>query len=212
MAVQQPLSTDVVTGKVRLCYVFLSRPKVSKSDDDQEQQKYQVCVLIDKKDSKTLGDIEKAVEAAKQNGLSQWGGKIPANLRLPLRDGDAERQEQEEFQGMYFLNASTIMKPGIVDAQGESLPPDEVYSGCFGRVNINFFPYNRKGNRGIGCGLLNIQKLADGEQLTSRPSAREVFDAAPPQQRQVSRATGQQAQPIKAAQPGQSASRRVAPF
>jgi hypothetical protein len=67
---------------------------------------------------------------------------------------------------MYFLNAKSDRKPGIVDKDlNEILDPDEVYSGCWGRASINFYPYDFNGNRGVGVGLNNIQKLKDGERL-----------------------------------------------
>jgi hypothetical protein len=40
----------------------------------------------------------------------------------------------------------------------------EFYSGCYGNISINFFPYNTLGN-GVSAGLQNIQKTADGESL-----------------------------------------------
>ncbi|WP_219710562.1 ssDNA-binding protein, partial [Clostridioides difficile] len=79
--------------------------------------KYSVCILIPKSDKATLGRIKKAIDAAKEQGkTSKWGGKGPGNLKTPLRDGDAERaDEAEEYVGMYFLNANSTQKPGIVD-------------------------------------------------------------------------------------------------
>ena len=78
---------------------------------------------------------------------------------------------------MYFLNANSTQKPGIVDRDlNEILDPDEVYSGCWGRASINFFPYNSNGNKGVGVGLNNIQKLKDGERLGgARASAEDDF-------------------------------------
>ena len=78
---------------------------------------------------------------------------------------------------MFFLNANSTQKPGIVDRDlNEILDPDEVYSGCWGRASINFFPYNSNGNKGVGVGLNNIQKLKDGERLGgARASAEDDF-------------------------------------
>ena len=79
---------------------------------------------------------------------------------------------------MYFLNCNSTQKPGIVDKDlNEILDPDEVYSGCWGRASINFFPFNTNGNRGIACGLQNIQKWCDGEPLNGRVRAEDEFDA-----------------------------------
>lgn len=53
---------------------------------------------------------------------------------------------------------------------------DEVYSGCYARVSINFYAFNTNGNKGIACGLNNLQKVRDGEPLGGRSSAENDFD------------------------------------
>lgn len=169
------IDTKVITGKVRLSYAHLFKPVAI---DDGQEPKYSVCLLIPKSDKQTLKKIKAAVEAAKQAGASKWGGKIPNNLKMPLRDGDEERPDQEEYAGHYFLNANSKQAPGIVD---KSLQPimdsTEVYSGCYARASINFFAFNTAGNKGIACGLNNIQKLEDGDYLGGRSRAEDDFDA-----------------------------------
>jgi len=54
---------------------------------------------------------------------------------------------------------------------------DKFYSGCYGRASIIFYPFNIDGNKGIACGLGNLQKLSDGEPLTGRSSAEDDFKA-----------------------------------
>lgn len=159
------MSNKVITGKVRLSYVNIFK---SRSFSDGQDAKYSVCLLIPKTDKATIAKIKKAIDAAIEEGISsKWGGKKPKNLRVPLRDGDEERAEEApEYEGMYFLNANSSQRPGIVDKDcNEILDPDEVYSGCWGRASINFYPYDFNGNRGVGVGLNNIQKLKDGERL-----------------------------------------------
>ena len=125
-----------------------------------------------------LTKVKAAIEAAKQAGASLWGGKVPAGLKSPLRDGDAER-DSAEYKGHFFINCNSKQKPGVVDAAlNPVLDTSEVYSGCYGRVSINFFAYNQNGNRGIGAGLQNLQKLADGEALSGRSRAEDDFTAA----------------------------------
>ena len=139
--------TKVVTGLVRFSYVNIFR---SRAFTDGQDAKYSICILIPKKDKKTLDKIQNAIDAAIEQGVSaKWGGKTPKGLHLPLRDGDEERaDEAPEYEGMMFLNANSQSKPGIVDAdRNEILDADEVYSGCWGRVSINFFPYDAKGNK-----------------------------------------------------------------
>lgn len=168
-------STKVVTGKVRFSYANIWQPRAIAEGQDP---KYSLCVLIPKSDVDTLRKIKAATEAAKQAGMSLWGGKIPGNLKTPLRDGDVDRPDQPEYQGHYFLNASSKQKPGIVDKNVQPIiDQSEVYSGCYGRVSINFFPFNQAGNKGVGCGLQNIQKLAEGEPLGGRSRAEDDFEA-----------------------------------
>lgn len=171
------MATKVVTGKVRLSYVNIFR---SRSFSEGDDAKFSVCLLIPKSDKKTLDKIQDAIDEAVEQGVSsKWGGKQPKILHFPLRDGDAEKaDEAPEYAGMMFLNANSQTKPGIVDRDRvEILDPDEVYSGCWGRASINFFPYDFKGNRGIGVGLNHIQKLSDGERLGgNRASAEDDFD------------------------------------
>lgn len=170
-------STKVITGKVRFSYVNIFKSRAFQPGQDE---KFSICLLIPKKDKKTVADIKAAMEAAVQQGIAEkWGGKKPASLKLPLRDGDDERaDEAEEYVGMYFINANSNQKPGIIDMyKNEILDPTEVYSGCWGRASINFFPFNSNGNKGVAVGLNNVQKLGDDEALGgTRASAESDFD------------------------------------
>lgn len=174
-------ATKVITGKVRLSYAHVFQPQ----SINGSEEKYSTSILIPKEDKETLRKIKAAIEAAKELGKSQWGGKIPANLKLPLRDGDEERPDDEAYVGHYFLNASSKTKPGIAKPIGKT--PDgktkfeeitdstEVYSGCYARVSITFYPFNKNGNRGIAVGLNNIVKVQDGEPLGGRARVEDEF-------------------------------------
>lgn len=170
-------STKVTTGKVRFCYVNVFEPTAMNEGDTP---KYNVCILIPKDDEKTVNAIRKAIEAAKQAGkakLANKNGQIPADaaLKLPLRDGDAERPDDPAFENMYFINANSNRRPGIVD---KNLAPimerEEFYSGCYGRASINFYAFNVS-SKGIAAGLNNLQKLSDGEMLAGGSTPDEDF-------------------------------------
>ena len=168
--------SKVVTGKVRFSYVNIFKSRAFQADQDA---KFSICLLIPKEDKATLKKIRAAIDEAIQEGIgTKWNGKKPANIKLPLRDGDEERaDEAPEYADMMFLNANSTQKPGIVDKDlNEILDPDEVYSGCWGRASINFYPFSVNGNKGIGVGLNNVQKLKDGERLgAARASAESDF-------------------------------------
>ena len=167
-------STKVVTGKVRFGYAHVFEPT---SIDGNSEEKYSVCVIIDKKDKATLAKVQKAIDEAKTLGKSKkWGGKIPSNLKSPLRDGDEERGDKPEFVGKYFFNCSSKTKPGVVDANlNPIMDRDEFYSGCYGRASVNFYPFDSNGSKGVAAGLNNLQKLEDGENLTGRTSPEDDF-------------------------------------
>lgn len=155
--------TKVITGKVRFSYCHVFEPAAV--SEGSEDKKYSVSIIISKSDKATLKKIEAAIEEAKKLGVAKWGGKMPKSLKLPLRDGDLERDE-ECYENSMFLSAKTDRKPGIVDVNlDEIISRDEFYSGCYGRASINFFPYDVNGSKGIAVGLQNLQKLEDGERL-----------------------------------------------
>ena len=138
--------------------------------------KYSVSAIIPKSDTKTVNAIKAAIEQAKKDSVSKWGGKVPANLKLPLRDGDIDRPDDEAYAGCYFFNANSRQAPQVVDSKVQPiLDQSEVYSGCYGKISVTFYGYNSNGNRGIAAGLGNIQKLKDGESLGGRTSAADDF-------------------------------------
>ena len=125
--------SKVVTGVVRLSYAHVWEPASINGGDE----KYSVSLIIPKSDKKTVKAIQDAVEQAKQDGKAKFGGKIPANLKLPLRDGDIERPDDEAYADSYFINANSKDKPQIVDTKVQRiLDQSEVYSGCYARVSI----------------------------------------------------------------------------
>lgn len=138
--------------------------------------KYSVSAIIPKSDTKTVNAIKAAIEQAKKDSVSKWGGKVPANLKLPLRDGDIDRPDDEAYAHSYFFNANSRQAPQVVDSKVQPiLDQSEVYSGCYGKISVTFYGYNSNGNRGIAAGLGNIQKLKDGESLGGRTSATDDF-------------------------------------
>ena len=174
MSVKNP--TRVVTGEVRLSYANLFEAKSIQGS----KPKYSVSLIIPKSDTATLAKIEAAIDAAIEAGTAKFGGKRPnkAALKLPLRDGDTERDD-EAYANSMFVNANSTTPPQVVD---ESLAPildrSQVYSGCYGRASITFYAFNTNGNKGIACGLGNVQKLRDGEPLGGgHVSAEEDFAA-----------------------------------
>lgn len=53
----------------------------------------------------------------------------------------------------------------------------EIYSGVYARVSISLYAFSVNGNKGVACGLGNIQKIRDGEPLGGHTNASNDFDA-----------------------------------
>ncbi len=143
--------------------------------------KYSVSLIIPKSDTRTVAKLKAAIEAAYREGESKLRGNgktVPplASIKNPLRDGDAERPDDPAYANAYFINANSTTAPGIVDADlNPVLTRSEVYSGVYGRASINLYAFNSNGNKGIACGLNNLQKIRDGEPLGGKTSAENDF-------------------------------------
>ena len=160
-------NTFVVTGKCRFSYANVFQPRKS---DENAEAKYELTLLIPKSDKKTYQKVMDAIEAASAKGKAKFGDKWPAKPKHTLKDGDGYKDNGDaygpECKGHWVLRASSKSKPQVVDAnRNDILDATEVYSGCYGRASINFYPFVVPSNKGISCGLGNVQKLADGEPL-----------------------------------------------
>lgn len=168
------MSTKVITGKVRASFVHVFEPQ----SVNGSEPKYSCSFIIPKSDTETIAAIKAAIEQAKQDGVAKFGGKIPPNLKHPLRDGDIDRPDDPNYADSYFVNANSKERPGLVDRRRIPITdPLELYSGCYVRASINFFAFNTNGNKGVAAGLGNIQKWADGEPLNGRVRAEDEFEA-----------------------------------
>ena len=176
---QKPVNPmKVITGKdTRWSYCNVWEAKAINGGTP----KFSVSLLIPKSDTVTVKKIKAAIEAAYREGEAKLKGNgktVPplTAIKTPLRDGDAERPDDPAYAGHYFLNANSATAPGIVDADCQPiLTRSEVYSGVYGRASISFYAFNSSGNRGIACGLNNLQKIRDGEPLGGRASAESDF-------------------------------------
>ena len=171
----------MITTLVRFSYLNAFEAKANPSGD----LKFSASILIPKEDTAGIKVIHSAINVAVQKGVdtNKFTKAQISGLRLPLRDGDEEFDNGTrgaEYQCFFFLNSSSNNKPGIVKAQAGGAPvpifdPDEFFSGCYGRADINFFPYNQAGNRGVGVGLNNLMLVMEGERLDGRQKAEDAF-------------------------------------
>ena len=164
----------------RLSYVHVFKPHASFQG---QEPKYSTTILIPKTDTKTKANIDAAILAAEQLGLEKsWNGTKPPVVPNPLWDGDGVKLDGTEFgpecKGHWVITASAKAEypPQVVDQQVQPiLDHTKVYSGMYANVMVSFFPYAYAGKKGIGAGLSNIQKTADGESLAGLRTAEQDF-------------------------------------
>ena len=175
----------VKTGLVRFTFVHLAEPY---SYNDAPNPKYSVSILIDKSDHKTLETIKENYNEAKQEGIEKYG-QMFANKATPLKrqpgtisgilvdcDEDERYMDNTDYKGKYMMTAKAVTAPDVcilskgtvMKLQPEQIK-EEVYSGCYGKITFNFYPYSRTGT-GIACGLSNVIKKKDGDFMGGRVS------------------------------------------
>ena len=169
MAVKQILK-DVI---VSYCHVLEARPT-----PDGSEEKYSGSLIM-AKDNPCVKTLQANILAVAKE---KFGTKAAAmlksgKLRSPLRDGDTDREDDPAYAGKLFINASSKRKPQVVDRQVMPIvDEDEVYSGVTANVSIALFPYDVNGNKGVGCGLNNMQVTHKGPRLDGAASAAEEFE------------------------------------
>lgn len=162
--------TIVRTGLVRFSYAHVFEPY-------EKSGKYSVTLLIPKEDTETIENIKQAMDNANSIGkYEKFGGKEVKEPHKILHDGDEEKPDDENYKGHYYITASCIDKPGVVNRKRQPITDTtEFYSGCYGSATINLYPYNSNNNIGIACGLNNLMKIKDGDAFTSRVKAEDDF-------------------------------------
>ncbi len=168
----------IIIENVELGYVHALAPYKG----ENSEAKYSVVILLPKTQTDLVRKVKIAIKAAHEDGQkNKWGGKGPdiGSCKHPLRDGDKERPDDEVFKGCYFMTAAAKTKPGVIDLYGRDLTEpgreEEVYSGMKANVSVTFFAFSTSGNKGIACGLNNIQKVAEGPHRGGRVSAAADF-------------------------------------
>ena len=177
----QGIATKVLTGECRLSYVHLVQPYQGKFRNNTGKAKYQVTLLIPKTDTATKADIDASIQAAYEQGVtSKWQGARPQMKNALIYDGDGVKTDGTAFgaecKGHWVITASSESKPQVVHISNikTEIAPQDIYSGMYGRVTLNFYSYNNE-SKGVGCGLGNVMKTRDGEPLSGGASAASDF-------------------------------------
>lgn len=165
-------STIVVTGPdTRWAYVNVWEPKSLGGN----KPKYSVRLIIPKSDTRTIQNIQSAIEAAYTEGMAKLvgaGGYLPpfeSLSSLPLRDGDVRYPYNRDYLNSYYINTKSNEPPEVFDSEKRLIVKhSEVYSGVYGRASIAFYAFSVGDNQGIVCGLRGLMKIRDGERMGRR--------------------------------------------
>ena len=178
-------ANTITIGECRFSYVHLFKPYSSMPGQDP---KFSLVALLPKSNTVAKAQLDAAIEAAKQIGLAgKWNGTAPAFLATTVHDGDGVKSNGEvygeECRGHWVINcnANPEYPPKVVGPDRQPiLNESDVYSGMYGWVNINFYPYLFSGKKGIGCGINAVMKTRDGQPLGgSAPTVEEAFAGVP---------------------------------
>ncbi len=162
----------VVTPEFRVSYPSVFEPKIFAG---QKDAKYQVTMCFDK--ATDLSPLKKVVGRVKTD---RWGpdqAKWP-KMRHPLfRDGDKEKADVAGYTNTIFVVTKSKSRPGLIDhRRQEILSPNDFYAGCYARAEVMAYAYDNEFGKGVGFSLFNLQKLREGEKLSGKKDASDVFD------------------------------------
>lgn len=159
----------VITPEFRVSFPSVFTP----SSFEGQEPKYRITMLFEKGT-----DLNALKQLAAETVAEKWPNKDtrPKNIRNPFRDGDVDKPDMDGYAGTIFLNASSKMKPGVVDSFVQPIIEEgEFYAGCYARATVTCYAYSFAGNNGVAFGLQNIQKTRDGDSFTGRSSAESDF-------------------------------------
>jgi hypothetical protein len=155
----------VLTPEFRVSFPSVFEP----SAFEDQTSKYKITMLFDKK-----ADLSKIKELMNNAINDKWQNR-PGGLRNPLRDG-SEKPELDGYKDTIFCNATSKIKPGLVDVNVQAIiNQEDFYAGCYARASITAYAYDKAGNKGVAFGLQNIQKIREGEPFSGRVKAEDDF-------------------------------------
>lgn len=182
--------SKVISPKFRMSYANVVVPVAGTDDDgNATEEQYSVCCVFTKQDDLTAirkAIAEVVVEKFGQEKAREILGKmVPGgSIKNPLRS-DVEGKYGEANEHL-FMNARNKIKPQIAhpyagtDGKPKLMTDEEAkelcYSGAYARASLKFFWFDKKGNKGVGCSLNNVQWLGHGERLDNRTKAQDDFD------------------------------------
>jgi len=167
------MGTIVPIQGARLSYPHLFQARSIQAGDEP---KFSAAFLIPK-NNPAIPAIQAAIEVEKG---TKWGASVPPSVGSTLYDGDTNPKYNTDpnNHGHYVLNTSSKAdrKPKVVDQNvANIIDTSRIYAGCYVNAEVDFYPYDMGVSKGIACGLLAVQLVAEGERLDGHPEAGTSF-------------------------------------
>lgn len=160
------------------CFAHVFEPHAIEAGKDK---KYSIVLVFDKATVPQLKELKLACVAAAESKFGPNAREMikKGKLRMPWRPGSDYEEYGAPFdeEGSVFISIQSNTAPGVVDRRAKPLmSQDQFYSGCKARATYAAWPYDSNGNKGVTLLLNNVQKAADGDRLSGKPSAEDDFD------------------------------------
>jgi hypothetical protein len=172
--------SNIMTPMFRVSYPNVFKPK---QNDLSGKLEYILVALFPKGTDLTV--LKNAATKACEEKWGKEKHKWPKELKSPFKDQAKRAKVNEEGksvlpngyeEGAIYLDLKSEQKPGIVDQNVQDiLDPSEFYAGVWARATVRVFAYDHKVNKGVSIGLVNLQKIKDGDALGSRTKATDDF-------------------------------------
>jgi len=168
---QEMLKTKVITPEVICSFPYLF-------EISDYTQKYGLSIPIPESDKAAIKQIKTAIGNAAEN---KWGAKARAQIgkkiESPLRTGNKEKEDDAIYKDTLFFSANSTTKPGVINIDNRQITAedDAIYPGCILRASVVFYAYDFTGKKGVACGLQNVMKVKDGDQIGGKPTAEDDF-------------------------------------
>lgn len=162
----------VITCPVRLAFTWLEKPKPE--DNPNRKAKYQCAGIVPPfADTSALDQIaQKAWIGSKEQAVRGTAKHKP----LKPQSQNAGKYDGFGEQGVYF-DAKTVNVVQIFGPDMKPIPADQIKSGYWARLKIRAYPYDTKGNWGVGFGLQAVQLIAQDAVFSSHGEASDGFES-----------------------------------
>ena len=173
-----------VTPVCRGSYVNILEPRAL---PDSETLAWGLQCLFPKSDPNVIAWMKDLRGVFAQVLIDKFGEtkakQVAKSIKLPVRDGDDPAEAEKELQGYFFINSNNkFRQPHVIGAMGKPVDPDtltvdDIYSGAWYRVMLEFWYYDKAGNKGISSSVAAIMKVKDDENLGSGTTSAEASNA-----------------------------------